>query len=81
MCIFYTEVLKKALHEFITERYLQSTEMTDNKVCGFGITGYLEITILFIALRLCTNPHPLYLVSLLARLKNYRSFYINYVSF
>ena len=70
MCIFYTEVLKKALHEFITEKYLQSTEMADNKVRGLGITTYLEITILFIALRLCTSLHPFYLISLPASWEN-----------
>ena len=32
--------------------------MGDNKVCGFGTTGYLGITVLFIALRSCTNLQP-----------------------
>ena len=46
-------------------------EMVDNKVCGLGITGYLEITFLFIALRLCTSLHPFYLISLPASWENY----------
>lgn len=32
--------------------------MADNRLCGFGTTGCLGITILFIAMRSCTNLRP-----------------------
>lgn len=57
-CTFSIRMLENALHKSITEKYWQSSGIADNKVCGFGTTGCRGITILFIALRSCTNLHP-----------------------